>query len=457
MQNDRTEDTAWLELSPVLDEALDGLLEPDRQVILLRFFEQMSMADLGLMLGVSEDAAKMRVSRALARLRERLGGLGATCSAALLATLLFDRAVEAAPIGLAPMLAAIRVSAPAGIAGGLMQLLSGTTAAKLLAALAAAVVVAGTALLLTHGSKREATPEGGSAAIVAPALENGIASSNAALAVASAETNNLVSLADPDPLKLLQNVRRARHRIASGIIEFDILIIGTASRDDDTNSIKRKIQFEDGHLWAESFTTQHRYVTPIAGGPEAEAIIKRADSMPRIKAIREGLIESFPSHSVGYYDGETVTEYLETDEGRPRTVIEISERSGLGVFDPRCLGICSVLGMWTTIDGCLAFDGAKSVLLIGKEAMEGNLAWHIQLEDKSNYRLDFWLDVRNPVRVLKVEDETSRQSPGCYVPVFGNRFERRASDRSHIPGLPERKVPLGTKVQPPSDPVQRCD
>src|SRR5262249_5039285 len=75
MQNDRTEEAAWSELRPVLDEALDGLNEDDRQVVLLRFFEQRTMADLGRACGVSEDAAKMRVSRALDRLRTRLGSL----------------------------------------------------------------------------------------------------------------------------------------------------------------------------------------------------------------------------------------------------------------------------------------------------------------------------------------------------------------------------------------------
>src|SRR5207253_1564411 len=73
MQNtDRTEEAAWNELTPVLDEALDGLDEADRQLILLRFFEQKTMADLGRMLEVSEDAAKMRVSRALERLRKQV-------------------------------------------------------------------------------------------------------------------------------------------------------------------------------------------------------------------------------------------------------------------------------------------------------------------------------------------------------------------------------------------------
>src|SRR5689334_23641480 len=69
MQTNPTEEVAWNEMSPVLDEALNDLADADRQVVLLRFFEQKTMADLARILDVSEDAAKMRVSRAIGRLR----------------------------------------------------------------------------------------------------------------------------------------------------------------------------------------------------------------------------------------------------------------------------------------------------------------------------------------------------------------------------------------------------
>jgi RNA polymerase sigma factor (sigma-70 family) len=104
MPTDRPEEAAWKVMTPVLDEALDGLHETDRQAILLRFFDQKSMAELGKALGVTEDAAKMRVSRAIERLRTQLGGLGVTCGTLLLETLLFERSVEAAPPSLAPAL-----------------------------------------------------------------------------------------------------------------------------------------------------------------------------------------------------------------------------------------------------------------------------------------------------------------------------------------------------------------
>jgi RNA polymerase sigma factor (sigma-70 family) len=59
-------------IEPELDDALACLSDADRRVVLLRFYEDKSMAELGAALGISEDAAKQRVSRALKRLRDQL-------------------------------------------------------------------------------------------------------------------------------------------------------------------------------------------------------------------------------------------------------------------------------------------------------------------------------------------------------------------------------------------------
>ncbi len=59
----------WSSLWPILDEGIEKLGEPDRTAIVLRFLESRPLAEVGRQLGVSEDAAGMRVSRALERLR----------------------------------------------------------------------------------------------------------------------------------------------------------------------------------------------------------------------------------------------------------------------------------------------------------------------------------------------------------------------------------------------------
>ncbi|MBN9693972.1 MAG: sigma-70 family RNA polymerase sigma factor [Verrucomicrobia bacterium] len=94
---DSADQIDWTELAPHLDEAVHQLPEPDRQAVLLRFFEGRSMRELGESLGVSEAAAKMRVSRALEKLRQILAAQGITCGAALLGTTLDERLIEPVP------------------------------------------------------------------------------------------------------------------------------------------------------------------------------------------------------------------------------------------------------------------------------------------------------------------------------------------------------------------------
>jgi RNA polymerase sigma factor (sigma-70 family) len=101
MQSPTTEEAkVWEDITPHLDEALGKLSEEDRQALLLRFFERKPMRDVGSILGVSEDAAKMRVSRALNRLRGQLVPHGIACSVAALGLVVTARSVEAAPANL---------------------------------------------------------------------------------------------------------------------------------------------------------------------------------------------------------------------------------------------------------------------------------------------------------------------------------------------------------------------
>jgi RNA polymerase sigma factor (sigma-70 family) len=117
MESTPTEDAIWEELSPNLDEALNQLKDEDRRALMLRFFDQKTMRDIGTALGVSEDAAKMRVSRALDRMRAQLGVRNAACTAAVLGTILDERSVQAAPTRLISRLAAMKLPAAAGAAG----------------------------------------------------------------------------------------------------------------------------------------------------------------------------------------------------------------------------------------------------------------------------------------------------------------------------------------------------
>jgi len=114
MENlDSASETApeWERVQPVLDEAMAELSDEDRDALLLRFFKNRDFRAIGAALGVSDDAAQKRVSRALERLRTQLASRGVTTTAVAFSTMLSTNAVPVAPAGLA---AALSTAALAG-------------------------------------------------------------------------------------------------------------------------------------------------------------------------------------------------------------------------------------------------------------------------------------------------------------------------------------------------------
>ena len=97
----------WMQMAPLLDDALSRLGERDRNAIVLRFFENKSLREVGVAMGASEDAAKMRVNRGLEKLRKIFSKRGVTLTGALIGSAIASNAVQAAPVGLtAPIVSA---------------------------------------------------------------------------------------------------------------------------------------------------------------------------------------------------------------------------------------------------------------------------------------------------------------------------------------------------------------
>jgi len=91
----------WERLRPVLDAAMSDLDESDYDALVMRFFRNQDLRSVGRALGVSDDTAQKRVSRALDKLRGQLTRRGITTTAAALSVVLSAKAVQAAPVGLA--------------------------------------------------------------------------------------------------------------------------------------------------------------------------------------------------------------------------------------------------------------------------------------------------------------------------------------------------------------------
>jgi RNA polymerase sigma factor (sigma-70 family) len=145
----------WEKVSPMLDGALAALGSADRDAVLLRYMQEKSHEEVGSALGITAEAARKRIDRAMEKLRGYFVRGGVTLSVAGLATLLATQATVAAPAGLSGTIAASVGAAGAGaaVAGGSIaapSIAKGTLSmmawakAKVVACVVGVAVVAGT-------------------------------------------------------------------------------------------------------------------------------------------------------------------------------------------------------------------------------------------------------------------------------------------------------------------------
>lgn len=87
----------WDRVAPVLDQALARLGEVDRGVVLLHFFQNKRLREVGMALGLSEDAVQKRIARAVGKLRKMLLKERVAVPLAVLPGLLATHAVQPVP------------------------------------------------------------------------------------------------------------------------------------------------------------------------------------------------------------------------------------------------------------------------------------------------------------------------------------------------------------------------
>jgi RNA polymerase sigma factor (sigma-70 family) len=149
----------WNRVSEDLDQAVASLSERDRSAILLRFYEARSVRDVGGGLGISEDAAKKRIGRAVEKMRKFLLKRGVSVAGVGLIALLSEKTVESAPATLgASVLRTVRLatSGPGPVPELVHQILEARRmlAWKVAGAIAVVSVAAGlTALRITTRSE----------------------------------------------------------------------------------------------------------------------------------------------------------------------------------------------------------------------------------------------------------------------------------------------------------------
>ena len=100
----------WNQIAPLLDGAMEQLGQKDHDALVLRFFENKTFAEVGASLGASEDASKMRVNRALEKLRTFFTKRGVRSTTAIIAGTISANSVQAAPVALAKSVTAAAIA-----------------------------------------------------------------------------------------------------------------------------------------------------------------------------------------------------------------------------------------------------------------------------------------------------------------------------------------------------------
>lgn len=105
---------AWLQIAPLLETGMAQLSRKEHDALIVRFFQGKSFKETAGALGTTEAGAKMRVNRALEKLRKFFAKRGLSISAAAIAGTVAAHSVQAAPAALA---ATVAVSVATGTAG----------------------------------------------------------------------------------------------------------------------------------------------------------------------------------------------------------------------------------------------------------------------------------------------------------------------------------------------------
>jgi RNA polymerase sigma factor (sigma-70 family) len=149
--NEPAADEIWKHIAPLLDDALARLGQKDHDALVLRFFENKSLGEVGAAIGVSEDTARMRVNRALEKLRKIFTKCGVDSTAATIAETISANSVQAAPVALAKTVTAVAIAKGAAASASTLTLIKG--ALKIMAwTKMKTTIVAGVVVLLAAGT-----------------------------------------------------------------------------------------------------------------------------------------------------------------------------------------------------------------------------------------------------------------------------------------------------------------
>jgi RNA polymerase sigma factor (sigma-70 family) len=398
----------WTQIAPMLDDALGQLGEKDHNAVVLRFFENKSMSDVGAALGASEDAAKTRVNRALEKLRQFFLKRGVDSTTAAIAETISANSVLIAPATLAKTATAAAIAKGTAAGSSLVALADAASKAmawakiKFACGIGAAVLLAGSVITVAVADKYPA---------------------------------------QPDPVALLRRVAAARENIKSGEMEFLIATRFSQRRYIRTNCFLLKATFDSQKLRFEQIDRETA-ITPTPddwANTNKMAEIHRLESDGEIKALaRMGLVSYQDDDYRTITDGQVIMKF---DPWLDTTIQGSNADVGNFLFDPRIFGLSEVMFHGDTVAGCLAFQNPKLVSLVGKENVDGIPAWHIHVQVTTNWPFEFWIDAAHPTHVIKMAEPArpgtvwskyDPQNPDDPLPIEVNAEDHEGKSTNYV-------------------------
>ncbi len=141
----------WPQIAPMLDAAVARLSEADRNAVVLRFVYEKSMKEVAAVLGGSEGAARLRLHRAMEKLRQIFHKHGIVSTTEIISRAISANAVQAAPVGLAKTATVLALAKAPAASTSTLTLIKG--ALKIMAWTKAKTgIVAGLIVLVAAGT-----------------------------------------------------------------------------------------------------------------------------------------------------------------------------------------------------------------------------------------------------------------------------------------------------------------
>jgi RNA polymerase sigma factor (sigma-70 family) len=251
----------WNVVRPVVDEAMHDLSERDRQIILFRFFERGTFAEIARRFGVSENAAQKAIHRSLDKLHAALSRRGVSSSSAALAGNLAMCVSTAAPAGLAAKVSAAAVIGTIGTTASSAGILGLMSSAKVAAISVGAVAAIATSAVIHHVRQKQtiqaraplpsqtlpAPVRSDHASFPAshtqteqsnPARENQLVRDAADGVTATARGRGLETMTPAELLETRQKLLRARERLGQLRAERDALARTSAADTDESRTVQ---------------------------------------------------------------------------------------------------------------------------------------------------------------------------------------------------------------------------